>query len=57
MKWPFSRKTEPLEAFVVCDKGVPAVVIFDSDNVRKEITKRKPKETQIHKVPVIMGTS
>ncbi len=57
MKWPFSRKSEPLEAFVVCDKGVPAVVIFDSDNVRKEILKRTAKDTRIHKVPVIMGTS
>ncbi len=57
MKWPFARYPEPLEAFVVCDKGVPAVVVFDADNVRKEILKRKEKETRIHKVPVIMGTS
>lgn len=57
MKWPFARKPEPMEAFVILDKGVPAIVVFDEDLLRKAIAKRDRKVTQIHKVPVLMGTT
>lgn len=52
MTWPWRRKPEPSEAFVVCEKGAPAVVCLDEDSVRAELSTRDRRITQVHHVPI-----
>ena len=52
MTWPWQKKPEPREAFVVCEKGAPTAVCFDETAVWAELSARDRRLTQVHQVPI-----